>query len=92
MELFGLRSVPSWGAVLRGWRHQSRHYGELLAQSDLTAAQRLGWRLYSIPYALAETAAQYLGAREAYSAPASATIEVDPSRPNSIPTGKDCSP
>ena len=63
MELFGLRNVPSWKAVFDGWKHQRGVYRELLAGQELTTRERLGWRLYSIPYALAETAAQFLGAR-----------------------------
>lgn len=63
VELFGLRNVPSWRAVLDGWRHQRRFYRELLADLDLSPAARAGWRAYSVPYALLETAAQFLGAR-----------------------------
>jgi hypothetical protein len=63
MELFGLRNVPTWGAVWRGWAWQRRFYAELLAGQELPPWQRLRWRAYSVPYALCETAAQFLGAR-----------------------------
>ena len=63
MELFGLRNVPSWRAVLDGWKHQRGVYADLLAGQDLGRIERLRWRLYAVPYALAETAAQFLGAR-----------------------------
>jgi len=62
-ELFGLRNVPTPGAVLRGWGWQQRFYGQLLAGQNLPIQRRCYWRAYSIPYALLETAAQYLGAR-----------------------------
>jgi rhamnosyltransferase len=62
-EMFGLRNVPSWRAVLDGWKHQRGVYRELLTGQDLGAAERLWWRAYAIPYALAETTAQFLGAR-----------------------------
>jgi rhamnosyltransferase len=63
-ELFGVRTVPSWAAVRAGWRHQSRFYGELLAaQQQLTPRERQHWRRVARVYALAETTAQFLGAR-----------------------------
>jgi rhamnosyltransferase len=62
-ELFGLFNVPSWTEVFRGWHHQRRFYSELLAGLELSAIRRLGWRAYACPYALLETAAQFLGAR-----------------------------
>lgn len=62
-ELFGLRNVPSWKSVWEGWAWQRRFYRDLLAQAGLPPARRLGWRAYSVPYALLETAAQFLGAR-----------------------------
>ena len=62
-ELFDLRTVGSWTEVLRGWRVQRRHYAQLFASAKLPAWSRLGWNLYSVPYALAETSAQFLGAR-----------------------------
>ncbi len=63
-ELFGLQNVPSWTRVRSGWRHQSRFYAELIAsQTDLPAAERRRWTRYGHWYALAETAAQFLGAR-----------------------------
>lgn len=68
MELFGLRNVPSWRAVLDGWKHQRRVYADLLAGQDLGRLERLRWRLYSVPYALAETTAQFLGARSHWKA------------------------
>ena len=63
MELFELQNVPSWQAVRAGWKYQRNVYKELLADLPLGTMERLGWRLYSIPYALAETTAQFLGAR-----------------------------
>lgn len=62
-ELFELRNVPSWRAVRSGWRWQIDHYAELLQDAGLTPSQRRFWRAYSIPYALLETTAQFLGAR-----------------------------
>ena len=62
-ELFGLHNVPSWKAVWSGWRHQRAFYRDLLAGQRLPRTERLAWRAYSIPYALLETAAQFLGAR-----------------------------
>ncbi len=62
-ELFELQNVPSWGAVWRGWRWQQGFYRDLLAGLNLPPHRRLGWRLYSLPYAWLETAAQFLGAR-----------------------------
>jgi rhamnosyltransferase len=62
-ELFGLRNVPTWKAVRSGGRAQARHYAELLADMHLSPMERLYWRLYSIPHAFLETAAQFLGAR-----------------------------
>lgn len=66
LELFGLQSVPSWRAVWDGWHWQRRFYRDLLAGMDLPAPARLFWRLYSVPYAGLETAAQFLGARSAW--------------------------
>lgn len=62
-ELFELRNVPSWSDVWKGWAWGRNFYRELLAGQDLPTRERLGWRAYSIPYALFETAAQFLGAR-----------------------------
>ncbi|MDF1800414.1 MAG: glycosyltransferase [Planctomycetota bacterium] len=62
-ELFGLQNVPSWQRVRQGWKWGLGHYKELLAGLDLTPAQRRYWRMYSVPYSLAETTAQFLGAR-----------------------------
>jgi rhamnosyltransferase len=70
-ELFGLRNVPSWSAVRSGARFQIGVYRELLAAQELAASARLFWRLYSIPYAWAETAAQFLGARSHWKVPES---------------------
>ena len=66
--LFGLRNVPSWSAVFDGWRHQRGFYAQLLADQELPARERLFWRAYSVPYALAETAAQFLGVRSHWKA------------------------
>ncbi len=63
IELFGLHNVPTWGDVFRGWKYQRKFYRELLAGLELPALTRLHWRLVSIPHALFETAAQFLGAR-----------------------------
>ncbi len=62
-ELFGVRTVPAWSNVWSGWHWQRREYAKLLAALDLSPIERLRWRAYSIPYALAETSAQFLGAR-----------------------------
>jgi len=67
-ELFGLQNVPSWERVRAGWRWGIVHYKELLADLDLTPGQRRYWRMYSIPYSLAETTAQFLGARSHWKA------------------------
>jgi rhamnosyltransferase len=62
--LFGLRLVDSWSAVWRGALGQRRHYARCLAASaDLGPLARAAWGAYAAPYALLETAAQYLGAR-----------------------------
>ncbi|MEM7311233.1 MAG: glycosyltransferase family 2 protein [Planctomycetota bacterium] len=63
LALFGLRNVPSWGAVWKGWNWQRGFYRRLLADMDLPFERKLFWRAYSVPYALLETAAQFLGAR-----------------------------
>lgn len=62
-ELFDLLNVPTWKAVRAGWAWQRGFYKKLLAGARLRPFERLYWRLYSIPYALLETAAQFLGAR-----------------------------
>jgi rhamnosyltransferase len=62
-ELFGLFQVRNWRAVWHGAAGQRAFYRELLAAQRLTPARRAFWRAYSIPYALLETAAQFLGAR-----------------------------
>jgi rhamnosyltransferase len=62
-ELFDLFQVRNWRAVWHGARGQQRFYRELLEAQPLTRAERLRWRLYSIPYSYAEGAAQFLGAR-----------------------------
>ena len=62
-DLFELRTVRSWGEVLRGSRSQRRHYARVLAEASLGTLPRAGWNLYACPYSLAETAAQFLGAR-----------------------------
>ncbi len=67
-ELFELRTQPTWRLVFHGWGHQRRFYKELLAGQDLPERERLRWRLYSIPYALFENAAQFLGARSHWKA------------------------
>ncbi|MBM3976577.1 MAG: glycosyltransferase family 2 protein [Planctomycetes bacterium] len=62
-EVFGLQQVPSWSAVRAGWAWGRAFYRDLLAGQELRQGERLYWRAYSIPYALLETAAQFLGAR-----------------------------
>ena len=62
-ELFELRNVPNWKAVWAGWAWQRGFYRDLLAGLELSRSERLYWRAYSVPYALLETAAQFLGAR-----------------------------
>ncbi len=71
VELFELRNVTSWGDVWRGWAHQRRFYGELLAGQDLSRTSRLHWRAVSVAHGLFETAAQFLGARSHWKVPAS---------------------
>ncbi|MEZ5978459.1 MAG: glycosyltransferase [Planctomycetota bacterium] len=62
--LFELVNVPSWRKVWDGWHWQRRRYFELLdGAADLGTLRRIGWKLYAIPYSLAEPAAQFLGAR-----------------------------
>jgi len=63
IELFELRTVPTWRAVRGGWRGQVRKYFDLLATQRLSFRERLFWRLYALPYAFLEGAAQFLGAR-----------------------------
>jgi rhamnosyltransferase len=63
VDLFELRNVPSWRAVRSGWRGQIEVYRKLLEDQPLGRLERLRWRLYSIPYAFLEGAAQFLGAR-----------------------------
>ena len=63
IALFGLHNVPTWGDVFRGWKYQRNFYRELLKGMDLPTSTRLYWRMISIPHALFETAAQFLGAR-----------------------------
>lgn len=63
LALFGLRTVPTWGHAWRGWAGQRRFYAELVASQDLPFKEHVYWRLYSIPYSLAEGVAQFLGAR-----------------------------
>jgi len=67
-ELFGVHNVPTWERVRQGWKWGIGHYKDLLAGLDLTSGQRRYWRLYSIPYSLAETVAQFLGARSHWKA------------------------
>jgi len=67
-ELFELRSVRSWGEVVRGSRSQRRHYARILAEAPLGSLSRAGWNLYAWPYSLAETVAQFLGARSPWKA------------------------
>ncbi len=63
-ELFELVNVPSWSSVRAGWTHQRRFYAELLdGITELSDAERKRWKRYAVPYALAETTAQFLGAR-----------------------------
>ena len=63
LELFGLRNVPSWKAVWSGWGYQRGVYRRLLRELELPWRERAYWNAYAVPYALAETAAQFLGAR-----------------------------
>ena len=63
IALFGLHNVPTWGDVWRGWKYQRNFYRELLNGLELPTLTRWRWRLVSIPHALFETAAQFLGAR-----------------------------
>jgi len=62
-ELFELFQVRNWRAVWHGGRGQRGVYRELLESQVLGPGERRFWRLYSIPYAYAECAAQFLGAR-----------------------------
>lgn len=71
IELFDLRTVPTWGTAFRGWRHQRGYYRDLLAGQDLPRLERAWWRAYSIPYALLEGVAQFLGARSHWKVPES---------------------
>lgn len=62
--LFGVRTVPTWGHVRRGWKPQSAFYAELIdAQPELTDAERKRWKRTGHWHALFEAAAQFLGAR-----------------------------
>jgi len=70
-ELFELRTVPQWRSIPAGWAWGRRTYAELLAAQALPALEHFGWRIYSIPYALAEPTAQFLGARSLERAPQS---------------------
>ncbi len=63
IELFDLRNVPSWRSVRAGARGQRDVYRKLLDGQPLGAWERRYWRLYSVPYAWLECAAQFLGAR-----------------------------
>jgi len=67
-ELFGLFQVRNWRAVLHGGKGQRAFYRELLESQPLGRAEARYWRLYSIPYAYAECAAQFLGARSHWKA------------------------
>lgn len=67
-ELFGLQNVPSWSRVRAGWRWQLGFYKDLIADLDISASEKRYWRAYSIPYSLAETTAQFLGARSHWKA------------------------
>lgn len=67
--LFGLVNVPTWRNVLAGWGWQRRFYRDLLRDLKLPLPSHLYWRAYSIPYALGETTAQYLGARSRRESP-----------------------
>lgn len=68
-SLFGLVNVPTGRDVLKGWAWQRGFYRDLLRDLELPLASRLFWRAYSIPYALGETASQYLGARSRRESP-----------------------
>ena len=72
IELFDLRNVPSWRAVRGGWRGQVDVYRKLLDGQPLGSWERRYWRLYSLPYAFLEGAAQFLGARSRWKAEESA--------------------
>ena len=62
--LFGVRTVPSWGHVWRGWKPQSRYYAGLIdSQTGLTEKERKHWKRIGHWHALSEAAAQFLGAR-----------------------------
>jgi len=63
IELFELRTVPSWKSVRGGWRGQVNVYRRLLDGQRLGRLERWYWRAYSVPYAFLEGAAQFLGAR-----------------------------
>jgi rhamnosyltransferase len=67
-ELFELFQVRNWRAVWHGAKGQQQFYRELLDAQPLTRAEKLWWRLYSIPYSYAEGAAQFLGARSHWKA------------------------
>ncbi len=63
-QLHGVRTVPTWGHVWRGWRPQARYYGELVdAAPDLSERQQRYWKRYAYPFSLLEASAQFLGAR-----------------------------
>lgn len=62
-ELFDLFQVRNWRAVWHGGKGQRGVYRELLESQPLGALERRWWRLYSVPYAYAECAAQFLGVR-----------------------------
>ncbi len=62
-ELFELFQVRSWRAVWHGAAGQRAFYRELLEAQPLPRSERVFWRAYAAPYALLETAAQFLGAR-----------------------------
>ena len=62
-ELFELFQVRNWRAVRHGGAGQVRFYRELLDSLALSPSERRYWRLYALPYAYAECAAQFLGVR-----------------------------
>ena len=63
-ETLGVHTIPTKRFLLRCIRHRARHYREVVGNDDrLSGWRKFVWRWRAWPYAIAENAGQYFGAK-----------------------------
>ena len=63
-ETLGVHTIPTKRFLWRCVRHRAKHYRDVVRNDErLSGLKKLAWRLRAWPYAVAENAGQYFGAK-----------------------------